>query len=151
LPNPLGGSEPLPADSQPPATGERISHGPQEESVFVKVTNFSPPSVDISRQPAQPSVFQQNLFIRYPSALSTQTINLQAALIIDQNGKVLSVEKATLLSSSLGSTIDEETLTTVANQIFTQWQFNPAQDRVDGKLVKPPQSNLVVNAQVQIP
>jgi PhoPQ-activated pathogenicity-related protein len=105
--------------------------------------------VDVPEQLAQPIDLQKNISISYPSALAGQTIRLEAALVIDNNGLMLDVSKTTLRSSS--SAIDTETLNDLARQIFRQWQFKPAQDNLNGKVLIPPQSNLIVDAEVALP
>lgn len=149
VPNPSNSTSPLPAAAQPPVEGDKITQPTQGESVAVNVLNASQPSVDVHKQPAQPIGTQKNLLISYSSALAHQTIRLQATLVIAQNGSMLSVEKTTLLSP-VGA-IDPETLNEIASQIFRQWQFRPALDASDGKPLTPQQSNLIIDAQVQLP
>jgi hypothetical protein len=105
--------------------------------------------VDVPEQLAQPIDLQKSISISYPSALAGQTIRLEATLVIDDNGLMLDVSKTALLSSS--SAIDPETLNDLASQIFRQWQFRPAQDNRDGKVLIPPQSNLIIDAELQLP
>jgi hypothetical protein len=148
LPNPSASSEPAAGS---PAAGERISQGPLGDSIIVTVSNPRQPTVDVQLQAAQPIETQKNVTVRYSSALAQQTIRLETTLTIDQTGLVLKVEKTTLLSSSARSTIDEATLNDLATQIFTQWRFQPAQNNSNGKVSTPPLSNLMIEAQVQLP
>ena len=138
-----------PAGSEQPAEGERITQLPQGASVAVTVSNPRSPRVDVQKQPAQPIDLQKTISISYPSALAGQAIRLEATLIIDDTGLMLDVSKTALLSSS--STIDSETLKDLAKQIFRQWHFKPAQDNLDGKQLTPPQSNLIIDAELQLP
>lgn len=139
----------LPPASEQPVEGERITQLPQGTSVAVTVSNPRPPLVDVPEQLAQPIDLQKNISISYPSALAGQTIRLEATLVIDDNGLMLDVSKTALRSSS--SAIDPETLNDLARQIFRQWQFKPAQDNSNGKLLTPPQSNLIIDAELQLP
>ena len=139
----------LPPASEQPAEGERITQLPQGASVAVTVSNPRPPLVDVPEQLAQPIDLQKNISISYRSALAGQTIRLEATLVIDDNGLMLDVSKTALRSSS--SAIDPETLNDLASQIFRQWQFMPAQDNRDGKVLMPPQSNLIIDAELQLP
>lgn len=143
-PNPSEGSD-------QPVRGEQITQLPQGDSVIVTVSNPRQPTVDVQTQAAQPIDDQKSVTVHYSSALAQQTIHLEATLTINQAGQVLGVEKTKLLSSSSGSAIDEATLTDLANQIFTQWRFKPAQDNSGGKLSTPPLSNLIIDAHVQLP
>lgn len=147
IPNPSNNTAP-PALEQP-VEGERIAQLPQGASVAVTVSNPRPPLVDVPVQLAQPIDLQKNIPISYRSALAGQTIRLEAALVIDNNGLMLDVSKTTLRSSS--SAIDAETLNDLARQIFRQWQFKPAQDNLDGEQLTPPQSNLIIDAELQLP
>jgi hypothetical protein len=135
----------------PSATGERIPQGPSGDSIIVTVSNPRQAAVDVQLQAAQPIETQKNVTVRYSPVLAQQTIRLEATLTIDQKGQVLRVEKTTLLSSSTGSVIDEATLNELATQIFTQWRFQPAQNNSNGKVSIPPLSNLMIEAQVQLP
>ncbi|MBD2033636.1 hypothetical protein H6F76_00975 [Leptolyngbya sp. FACHB-321] len=147
-PNPSNNTLP-PAASEQPVEGQRIAQLPQGASVAVTVSNPRPPLVDVPEQLAQPIDLQKNILINYPSALAGQTIRLEAALVIDNNGLMLDVSKTALRSSS--SAIDPETLNDLAEQIFKQWQFKPAQDNLNGKPLIPPQSNLIVDAELALP
>ncbi|MBD2072806.1 hypothetical protein H6F86_02645 [Phormidium sp. FACHB-592] len=147
-PNPSNNTLP-PAASEQPVEGQRITQLPQGASVAVTVSNPRPPLVDIPEQLAQPIDLQKNISISYPSTLAGQTIRLEATLVIDNNGLMLDVSKTSLRSSS--SSIDSETLKYLAEQIFSQWQFKPAQDNSNGKLLTPLQSNLTVDAEVTLP
>lgn len=154
LPNPSGSSESPSAGLPSPAVGEPISQGPQGDSVVVTVLSARQPSVvDVQKQPAQPIDSSKAVLISYPSTLGNQTIHLEVLLNIDQKtGRMLRVEKATLLPPLPGIAIDEATLYELADQIFRQWQFSPAKDTSDdGKLLTPQESNLIIDAQVKLP
>ncbi len=148
-PNPSNNTALPPAASAQPVEGEKITQLPQGASVAVTVSNPRPPLVDVPVQLAQPIDLQKNILISYRSALAGQTIRLEATLVIDSNGLMLDVSKTTLRSST--SAIDPETLNDLATQIFRQWQFKPAQDNLDGKPLTPPQSNLIIDAELQLP
>ena len=149
IPNPSNNTALPPAVPEQPVEGERITQLPQGASVAVTVSNPRSPRVDVQKQPAQPIDLQKTISISYPSALAGQAIRLEATLIIDDTGLMLDVSKTVLLSSS--SAINSETLKDLAKQIFRQWQFKPAQDNLDGKQLTPPQSNLIIDAELQLP
>ncbi|XHX79802.1 MAG: hypothetical protein RBJ76_07730 [Stenomitos frigidus ULC029] len=146
-PNPL--SDTVAPASEQPVEGEKITQLPQGTSVAVTVSNPRPPLVDVPEQLAQPIDLQKNIPISYSSALAGQTICLEATLVIDSNGLMLDVSKTTLRSST--SAVNSETLNDLAQQIFRQWQFKPAQDSSGGELLTPPLSNLIVDAEVTLP
>jgi hypothetical protein len=118
---------------------------PQGRSATVTVLD-SRQTADFQKQPPRPINPQQTISIAYPSELANQTISLETNVYIDPNGLVLDAKETKLLSEGA---IDQETLDKLANDIFKQWTFAPAQDIRDGQVVTPPISTLRIKAQVQ--
>ena len=148
--NPFSSPDPQPSGTQKPAQGSKIAQLPQGDNVAVTVSNPRQ-TTDFQKQPARPIELQKTVSIRYSSALANQTIHLQASLFIDQKGAMLQVLETRLISSSSEGAIDADTLKDLANQIFSQWRFEPAQDAPLGKPLTPSSSNLIIDAQVQLP
>lgn len=129
----------------PAESGTQIRQSPQEKNVMVAVSNPRQTS-DFQKQPARPLDWQKKVSILCPPTLASCNIHLQVSLFIDQNGAVLDVIEASSESAN-----DQETLKNIAKQIFSQWRFEPAKDAPDGKPLMPSPSNLIIDAQVQLP
>ncbi|MBC7968574.1 MAG: hypothetical protein H7Z11_00325 [Verrucomicrobia bacterium] len=153
LPNPSGNPDPQPTGSQAPVeSGTKIALPPQGESVSVVVSNPRQ-KFDLQKQTARPIKSKRAVSLSPPSAIApNQNINIQTSLEIDQNGFVLRALETKLLSpESLINKIDQSDLDSIANQIFRDWDFEPALDSSDGVTLKPQASTLIIDAQIQFP
>lgn len=138
---------PQPVGTQSPVeSGTQIGQLPQGRSATVNVQDFRQ-TADFQKQPPKPIDRQKTVSIDYPSELSNRAISLETNVYIAPNGSVIDTKETKLLS---GSTIDQETLDRIANDIFKQWKFVPAQDVRDGKVVTPPISTLRIQAKVTL-
>ncbi|PSB35240.1 hypothetical protein [Stenomitos frigidus] len=153
-PNPSGNPDPQPGGSQAPAeSGTEIAQQPGGNRVAVVISNPRQPSVDRQQQPAKPKEQQKTVSIYYSGAIAqlpSRSMSIEVPLTIDSNGRVVDIGRASLLSPA--SSIDQEELDNIADQIFKTWEFEPAQNLSgDNAPLKPLLSNLTVDAQIQFP
>lgn len=126
-----------------------------ERQLSVTLAGVSPPEVDVPSQLAQPRPTNpKTQVIEYPPDLGTTATSLEilVVLTISGEGKVLNVEllpKSPALQASPG--INRDSLRTLVRKVFEKWEFTPAKvKRPDGSLETPPQSNVIIQAQITL-
>ena len=152
-PNPSDNSNSQPSGSLTPVeSGNKITLPTQGESASVVISNPRQ-KFDRQKQPAKPMKQQQTIAVSPPSTITSNgSIRIQTSLEIASNGLVLRASETKLLSpmSSINP-IKQADLDDIANQIFRTWAFEPALDAPDGIALKPQQSTLIIDAEIQFP